>query len=173
MTAAPIRAAEDPAWAKLALEARPALVGLARRLVRDTGEAADLADEAIARLTGELDRGKTVDEPGAWLRRTVLRLSIDRARRSEREARLEPRRRKHAPRSPDQLAERRELSEWIRERVLALPTRQRDVVILRDLEGCSYDEIARTLDIQPSTARAHAHAGRETLRQELERWKRD
>ena len=52
----------------------------------------------------------------------------------------------------------------IRTALVDLPRRQREVLVLLHIEGMSYDEIGRVLEISPSTARVHARAGREGLR---------
>lgn len=52
----------------------------------------------------------------------------------------------------------------IRTALVDLPRRQREVLVLLHLEGMSYDEISRVLEMSPSTARVHARAGREGLR---------
>ena len=72
---------ESP-WSDLALTARPQLVSVARRVVRDRDEAEDVVDEAIARLASQIDRGEAIETVVGWLHRTVLRISVDRARAS-------------------------------------------------------------------------------------------
>ena len=52
----------------------------------------------------------------------------------------------------------------LRRLIQQLPRRQEEVIVLRHLEGMSYQETAAVLGIAPATARAHAYAGRETLR---------
>ena len=52
----------------------------------------------------------------------------------------------------------------VRRLIEALPTRQREVTVLRHLQGMSYDEIGHVLAISPSTVRVHARDGLETLR---------
>jgi RNA polymerase sigma-70 factor (ECF subfamily) len=48
-----------------------------------------------------------------------------------------------------------------------LPERQRSVIEMRVLEGRSYDEVARTLEISPGAARVRAHRGLAALRLSL------
>ena len=52
--------------------------------------------------------------------------------------------------------------------LVKLPPEYREAVVLRDLQGRSYDEIAEILDIPAGTVRSRIHRGREALRQLLE-----
>jgi len=49
-----------------------------------------------------------------------------------------------------------------------LPGMQQAVVVLRDEQGCSVDEVCRMLDLAPEQQRAILHRGRATLRQAVE-----
>ena len=163
---------------------RERLVSVAFRVVRDDGDAADAADEAIARLAEVMDRGERVEvEP--WLVRTALRLAIDRARAVARRARLA---RDVARRGAESSAGdgagamgedpagallRVEARERVWQELLELPEKRQRVVVLRDMEGLAFAEIARLLGIRESTARVHAMEGREELRRRLARYRRE
>ena len=54
--------------------------------------------------------------------------------------------------------------------VAALPEDRRIVVILRDLEGLAYEEIAEALDLPLNTVRTRLHRARLDLKAKLERW---
>jgi RNA polymerase sigma-70 factor (ECF subfamily) len=60
-----------------------------------------------------------------------------------------------------------ELAPSIRSAMNALPTRQRAVVMLRDVEGLSSQEVRDVLDISESNQRVLLHRGRSRLRQAL------
>jgi RNA polymerase sigma-70 factor (ECF subfamily) len=55
-----------------------------------------------------------------------------------------------------------------RDRLLALPERQRLAIFLRYYADLSYDDIAEALGVRPGTVAASLHAAHEALRQELE-----
>ncbi|MGZ4203494.1 MAG: RNA polymerase sigma factor, partial [Thermoleophilaceae bacterium] len=65
---------------------------------------------------------------------------------------------------PDQALERREELRTTLEAVKALPERQRDAVVLRELEGMRYDEIAVALGVGDGAVRQLLHRARTTLR---------
>src|SRR3954454_12547248 len=65
---------------------------------------------------------------------------------------------------PDQAAERREGVREVLAAVQALPTRQRDAIVLRELEGRSYEEIAGALGVTGGAVRQLLNRARTTLR---------
>ena len=66
---------------------------------------------------------------------------------------------------PEQPYQRREGLRTVVAAVSALPKRQRDALVLRELEGRSYDEIARELGISDGAVRQLLNRARTTLRQ--------
>jgi RNA polymerase sigma-70 factor (ECF subfamily) len=69
---------------------------------------------------------------------------------------------------PEERAAVSELREKVREALDRLPERQRQVVLLRDVEGFSADEVCELLDIDPGNQRILLHRGRGKLRAHLE-----
>ncbi len=67
--------------------------------------------------------------------------------------------------------EERAQREAILEAVLELPKRQREVVMLRMMEGRSTREVARSLDCAEGTVKAALHKGLAKLRVPLKEWK--
>ncbi len=65
---------------------------------------------------------------------------------------------------PEQALERRESLRSTLDAVKSLPERQRDALVLRELEGLSYDEIAATLGVGDGAVRQLLHRARATLR---------
>ena len=60
--------------------------------------------------------------------------------------------------------ERKQLDEWLRE----LPIQQRIAVVLRDIEGLSYEEIAESMEISLGTVKSRIARGRELLKRRFE-----
>lgn len=60
-----------------------------------------------------------------------------------------------------------ELSQVIRDAIVALPENYRLVVVLRDLEGFSTEETAQMLNLSPSNVKVRLHRGRLFLREKL------
>jgi RNA polymerase sigma factor (sigma-70 family) len=129
------------------------LLGLAIRsgLAHDAAE--DAVQEAMFRLWQEVRKGVDIIDPRAWTFRTLYRIAMDehriRRRTGDVLARLSTRSWKTL--DPD-IAQR--ISIW--SLVDRLPTRQRQVLYLRYKADLSFDQIAATLGITASAARAHA-----------------
>ncbi|MCA8960642.1 MAG: sigma-70 family RNA polymerase sigma factor, partial [Planctomycetes bacterium] len=62
---------------------------------------------------------------------------------------------------------REELRQRLWAHLLELPTRQREVLVLRRMAGLEIAEVAELLGLSESTVRVHGHAGREALRKRM------
>jgi RNA polymerase sigma-70 factor (ECF subfamily) len=69
--------------------------------------------------------------------------------------------------SPDEVLAGIRLSEDIQSSLLKLPYDFRECVVLCDVVGLSYDEIASAVDIPVGTVRSRIHRGRKMLRELL------
>ncbi|HEX6850201.1 MAG TPA: RNA polymerase sigma factor [Candidatus Polarisedimenticolaceae bacterium] len=160
---------------RVAREHKDRVYGHAVWLLRDREEARDVAQEVLVRLWKNLDR---VPEEAAkgWLMATTHRLCIDRHRR--RAARPELPENPdlpiddHTPTpdpGPDRLALSGGIGDAIGRALGALVPRDRAVVLMREVEGMAYDEIASALEIPIGTVKASLHRSRERLRERLVR----
>jgi RNA polymerase sigma-70 factor (ECF subfamily) len=66
--------------------------------------------------------------------------------------------------------ERHERGAALHRAIAELPDDRRMVVVLRDLEGLSYDEIAAALGLELGTVRSRLHRARLDLKEKLERY---
>ncbi len=69
--------------------------------------------------------------------------------------------------SPDLSLKRKEISQLIQEAVNKLPTSQKMVVVLRNMEGRSYDEIVAITGFKPGTVKSKLSRARQELRETL------
>jgi len=130
----------------------------ARRLVGDPTLAEDLAAEAMARTYRHWRRVAGYEHLDAWVLRVVTNLAIDA------QVRRGPQPVHPAPLPPeDGVVLRLALAQALR----ALPTRQRDAVVLRYLVDMTEADVAATLGIAPGTVKSHLHRAIERLRRVL------
>lgn len=145
-------------------------------LVRITGcpeEAEDVAQEAFVQALRKLDTFQQSAAFYTWLYRIAFNLSATRARRKRPRASLdelresggsEPADRDGAPEEPLMLKER---AKQVHAALGELAEDYRQVVVLRELEGCDYEQIASILGIPLGTVRSRLFRAREQLRELL------
>src|SRR6185369_4964716 len=157
---------------RAAREHKDRVHGYAFWMVHDREEATDVAQEALVRLW---QHRSEVPEAAArgWLLRTAHHLCVDRMRR--RAIRSGPamedveHRIADASPGPHRSATSREASRLIFDALQTLSPRDQSAVLLREVEGLPYDEIARVLDMNLGTLKATLHRARERLRERLVR----
>jgi len=70
---------------------------------------------------------------------------------------------------PDILYEKKRVQEWIQKGLLELKEDQRELVVLRDLQGLSYEEMGNLLGLPEGTVKSKLHRARMELKNILER----
>jgi RNA polymerase sigma-70 factor (ECF subfamily) len=145
----------------------------ATMILRDPAEAQDVAQEALIRLWQH--RGE-VRPAGArlWLMRTVRNLCIDRLRKRKVRSELSDGEERLSVEAddgpgPQQLAQSSELGRLIQRALTTMSAEDQAVVVMREVQGMPYDEIAQVLDIPLGTLKARLHRARERLRLKLNR----
>lgn len=145
----------------------PALVRLARGLLRDPHHAEDVVQDVLAKALVKWGRISSVDDPDAYVRRMLVNASTSFWRRAvRREQPLEQERMPERPvgDSTGDVVDRDEMLALLRR----LPARQRAVLVLRHYEGLPDAEIADIMGCSPVTVRSNAHRGLASLRAMLE-----
>jgi RNA polymerase sigma-70 factor, ECF subfamily len=142
-----------------------AVVGLAYALSGSRTGAEDLAQEAFLAAHRSWDRVGAYDDPGAWVRRVVVNMSVSTFRRRLAEAKALAR---AAIGSASVLPELSDDDAEIWRAVRTLPRRQRQVIALRYLEDLPVAQIASVLGTAEGTVRKHLHDGRLALAHRLE-----
>ncbi len=135
---------------------RARVVALAYALSGNQAAAEDLAQDAFLAVHQRWD---SIDDPGAYIRRTVANLASSRFRRLGREsnvlARMRGRRQEFSELAPE------DAEFW--QAVASLPPRQRAVVALFYVDDQSVAKIAEALDLAPGTVKSTLHDGRAAL----------
>ncbi|MEA3338143.1 MAG: sigma-70 family RNA polymerase sigma factor [Chloroflexota bacterium] len=164
------------AFNKLILHYQGMAYNLAYRILGNAGFAEDATQEAFLKAFRYLGqyRGGSFK---AWLLRIVTNSCYDQLRQFQRrptnsldDAAVDP---EHASRlidhgeQPVDHAMRLELGRLIQQGIDQLPTEQRIVVLLSDVEGLSYDEIAQVTDTSLGTVKSRLSRARSKLRDYL------
>ncbi len=148
---------------------RERLVRLAHRVMWNRNEAEDAVQEALLAAHTKDDQLRDGGKRWSWLCRIVVRECYEHGRQQQRRARhqeaysISPRQ-VYDTRDPAGSLQRADVRELVHRAIPKLSPRQQQVLILKDLEGMEYAEVAEILLISPSTARVHAKDAREALR---------
>jgi RNA polymerase sigma factor (sigma-70 family) len=148
---------------------------LALRLSGDPEDAADLTQETFLRVYRHLDRFEGRSALKTWIFRIALnhcRERLSRFRPQMQPIQDETEERGIAlpdpHRGPEELAVAADESRRVAAALTRVPATFREAVILRDLEGLSYQEIAEVLQVRVGTVRSRIARGRDQLRELLE-----
>jgi len=144
------------------------------RLLGRLDLAQDAAQEAFLRLHRHLARFDASRELGPWLYRIVVNVCRDLSRR-QRWPRLLGLEEAREVRSPDsdeaalqEAVVRNEQRRLVQAALRALSPREREAIVLRDLEGLSTSEVARVLGSSEGTVRSQISTGRLKIKQYVE-----
>ncbi|HEX9543657.1 MAG TPA: sigma-70 family RNA polymerase sigma factor [Pyrinomonadaceae bacterium] len=174
---------EAAAFEDLVAERSGEIYGLLFRLTENGEEARDLTQETFLRAFQNIDRFRGEADIRTW----IYRIAINQARNRSRWWR---RRRRDATvsldatngesnqsligtlaepsQNPEQQTLAREREIALRSALQRLALAYRETVILRDIEGFTYEEIAATLGINVGTVKSRLARGRQELRKKLE-----
>jgi RNA polymerase sigma-70 factor (ECF subfamily) len=159
-----------PTWEEVARDHGRFLYTVAYRLTGNHDDAQDLVQEVLLRVR----RGLATFTPGSlegWLSRITTNAFLDEVRKRRRRP-LEvvpdlPEPLLGVEDDPDAALAAQRLPDEIQDALRALPPDFRAALVLCDVVGLDYAEIASTLDIPPGTVRSRIHRGRALLRKEL------
>ena len=164
---------------RMAEQVFPSIYGTALRLTRDREEAGDLTQEAMVRAFEAFDRfdGRNFK---AWMLRILTNLYINKYRKRQREgtnSSLDEESASEPIAAAEEAPDRQVFDEMLGSEVEGALSRVPDVfrtaVILSDLEGMSYDEIADVTEVPVGTVRSRIARGRAILRKELAEFARE
>lgn len=144
----------------------PAGLRVAYLLTGDAGLAEDLVQEAFARLIGRLRHLREPAAFDAYLRRTIVNLSVSHFRHQAVVRAYERRYSsvEHTTREPDVIEH-----ESMRKALLGLPERQRAAIVLRFYEDLPEAQVAEILRCRPGTVRSLVTRGVQAMRPSFER----
>ena len=161
-----------PSWDDLVRQHSSRVYRLAYRLTGNQQDAEDLTQEVFVRVFRSLP-SYTPGTFEGWLHRITTNLFLDMARRRQR-IRFEGLGdqavgllRDDEP-TPAQAFDARHLDTDVQQALEALAPEYRAAVVLCDIEGLSYEEIAATLGVKLGTVRSRIHRGRAQLRAALD-----
>lgn len=160
-----VRSGDQRAFKLLVERYQRKVYAVALGMLKDKEEAMDVSQDAFVKVYKYLDHFKGDSSFYTWLYRITANICIDRIRKrggSEHvefdesvatdvsEARIGALGSRLGT-NPQKSALRRELAEKIQEALAQVPEKHRAILLLREIEGMSYEDLARTLEIPKGT----------------------
>jgi RNA polymerase sigma-70 factor (ECF subfamily) len=155
------------------------VLSVAAGMLQNQDDALEVTQEAFVKAYRNLDGFKGESSFYTWLYRIVVNLAIDRRRRERRhgmvaledrpgggedlEADLPSQRLS----DPYQQAKSRELGDRLRNAIEDLTPDQKAAILLREVEGLSYDEISQVMQCPKGTVMSRLHYARKALQEKL------
>jgi RNA polymerase sigma-70 factor (ECF subfamily) len=169
---------DETACAEVVSEHQRMVVQLAMNLLGDRDEALDLSQEVFLRVFRTIHRFRGQSSLRTWIYRIAVNQARNRHRFWRRRHRadqvsLDQHIATHGDfvstgeSTPDRVLAQKELATRLQRALDSLPFDQRSVVVLREVDGLSYEEIAYSLGVAVGTVKSRLTRARQALRAEL------
>jgi len=157
------------------------IMGFVARMLNDREEAEDVTQEVFIKAYRSLDSFRGASSFSTWLYRIAQNLCIDRARKRKRSPQqaysLDEPIDKDEDRGGREIAdfstepslgvEREELRRQVRQTVAEMPEKLRSVLVMCDIQGMAYEDIARVLECPVGTVKSRLFHARADLARRL------
>ena len=171
------RQGDTAALETLLLRYQPHLYRFGLRMCGNVEDAGDVAQESLISMARSIRDFRGDSSVSSWLYTIARRFCIKKRRRSKfappREESLEAagadaaRRLADPGPNPEQAAANRELAAALTHAIDALEPAQREVLVLRDVEGLSAPEVATILGVSVDAVKSRLHRARVAIREQL------
>lgn len=173
------REGDTAAFDEIVRQQQQRIYNLCHWMLHDPEEAADAAQDTFVRAYRSLDHFRGDAAFSTWLHRIAVNVCLDAARRRKRTAvpfstldseeestrEQEPTDSSH---SPAEMADRQERRHAINAALTILSENHRTVLVLLDIQGHSYEEVAAILNLPLGTVKSRLNRARLALREKLE-----
>jgi RNA polymerase sigma-70 factor, ECF subfamily len=161
---------DNAAWEQVIVRFKRRVFHISYKFTGKHDEAEDLTQEIFLKVFRSLDKFHRDADFSTWLSSVARNYCIDHYRASKREREvlvedlvafdLAP---ASAGSNPHRALEDRDRRSFLRKGLEALPAKLREAVVLRDLQGLSYQEMADRLELPEGTVKSRINRGREEL----------
>lgn len=176
------RRGESQAFDQLVIKYQKRIFNLTYRMLGNYEEANDLAQETFIRAYKKLGSFRKEASFYTWLYRLASNLCKNKLRQWQRQGQFQTQS-LHNPvgdgqrelincisdqtDGPDKILEKKDLEQCVQRAIDSLQEDHRLVVILRDIQGLSYQEVAAILGCQEGTVKSRLHRARDELKERL------
>jgi len=156
---------------------------IALSITRRKEDALDIVQEAFTKVFRHLKNFKGESSFYTWLYRITMNVCIDTARRRARVEGFEYTEKiikgtegestNMINNNPGEDLHRKELMEHLQNAIESLPSYHRQVIIMREIGGMSYEEIAKAMKVSKGTVMSRLFHARRKIREKMDRYFRE
>ena len=179
------RRGDSAAMEHLILKYQNRIYNVILKMCANTDDAAELTQETFVKIIETIDRFESKSSFYTWAFRIAVNLTINYCKRSvklafrsldtddgeqdwQAKSTLKEYLRDDRAPDPADVAQDKELTELIVKAMMKLDDAQRTVIVLRDIEGMNYAQIAEVLNIETGTVKSRISRARSNLREIME-----
>lgn len=162
------------AFEMLILKYQSRLFAISMNVVKNRELAEDITQEAYLKAFQKLDTLKNQEQFFPWIKRIALNIALNHFEKEKRVMDVENEDDEvsffeniASGESPEELTVKEELHRYVRSFVEALPDKLRVVIVLREIEDMSYEEIAEMMNIPLGTVRSRLFNARQIIKDRL------
>lgn len=168
-----LRRGDAEAFETLVVTYQHRIFSIALRMLGDRSEAEEIAQEVFLRVYRSIGDFRGEARLGTWLYAITSRLCLNRLKSPGRRRRMSEgalARVANGRPNPGTALEASELEAALRRAIAELDDERRIVLVLRDLQGLAYEEIAAALELPLNTVRSRLHRARMEVKERMERF---
>ncbi|TCK62613.1 RNA polymerase sigma factor [Seleniivibrio woodruffii] len=169
-----VLAGDSQAFEMLILKYQSKLFATSMNVVKNRELAEDIVQEAFMKAFMKLDSLKNREQFYPWLKRIALNIALNHFEKEKRVMDVENDDEETSffdnigsGESPEELTLKEELHRYVRNYVDSLPDKLRVVIVLREVEDMSYEEIADMMNIPLGTVRSRLFNARQIIKDRL------
>lgn len=169
-----LRSGDEAAFEALVRACEKKVYLLALRYTNNPADAMDISQDTFVKAFRNLKKFKGDSSPETWVYRIAVNTALDHVRRSARRSETGLYRQDEDGQeqlldipderySPEKAAEQTDMRELLQKAIAMLPEEQRQVIVLRDIDDFSYQQIAEILDVSEGTVKSRLFRARAKL----------
>ena len=178
------KAGDEKAFGQIVLTYQKKVYNIAYRMLGNREEAKDLAQEVFLSVFESIQNLREEVKLEPWLTQITLNHCRNRWKYLKRRKYFQsdslndpieteegemPRQMDDPSDNPEILLEKKMIRNWVQRGLMQLKEEQRELIVLRDLQGLSYEEVGQLFSLPEGTVKSKIHRARMELKETLER----
>ena len=159
-----LRRGDEKAFERLVMEKQDKIYSVCMNMLKNVHDAQDAAQETFIKAYKAIRSFKGESSLDTWLTKIAVNTCLDAIRGRRDTVDIDEAYDVADPNTPEGEYEADVRRRVVRQSLARLPSELRDVIVLKDIEGCSYEEISEILNLNLGTVRSRLHRAREKIK---------